>query len=150
MTPTRFRAELQAFDPKLDIEYNGKAGQWQIVGVDRRGIKYLIKVIPLGQIDKLGPWVLQELYECSPHKQGGRELSHRLDMMRDEEEAQQEREMKSRVEAATAEAWEALQRRQGLRINNVGLPFAVNDKRRFTETSVSAEAGKTKGQPKEV
>lgn len=134
MTPNRFREELKRFDPKLDFEYNGKAAQWQVVGFDRRGIKYLIKPIPLGQIDTLGPWILQELYDASPHKQGGaKEINRRLDRMREEEEAQQERDFQNRLEATNSEAWETFQRRMGQRINNVGLPFTVNDKRRVTD-----------------
>ena len=137
MTPQRFKEDLQRFDKRLDIEFNGEKMRWEIVGRDLKNKKYLIKSIPLGQMDTLGPATLQELYDCSPIKQGGaKELNRKIDEQIEKEEAAEEREMQNRIEERIEDAWQHLQYRNGYRISlhvpNQTEPLVINDKRRVS------------------
>jgi hypothetical protein len=144
MTPSRFREELKRFDNALDIEYNGQKSRWEIVGRDRKNVRYVIKKIPLGQMTTLGVATLKELYDCSPIKQGGaKRLNERIDdLIRAEEEAEA-KELNEKIQERLEDGWLHLQHKNGYRVSfcNPSLEqkdFEVKDKRR-----VSAEAGKT-------
>jgi len=137
MTPSRFREELQRFDPNLDIEYNGRKARWEIVGYDLQGKRYLIKKIPLGQMTKLGLHTIQELYECSPIKQGGaKALNRRIDDLIAAEEAQEERETRQILEDRAKDAWVDFQYRRGHRLSfhvpETKEEIVITDKRRIT------------------
>ena len=133
MSPDSFRAELKRFDRRLDLVWSGERQRWEVVGVDRRQKQYLIRAIPLGQTETLGPWILHDLYDCSPTKQGGwRAVSRRLDDEKQQEEAARERARQSQLETATQEAYESYARRTGSRVSNAGAPYLVTDHRRIT------------------
>ncbi len=129
MHPDHFKKALKQFDPKLDFEWNGQKGQWEVVGRDRKGIKYLIKAVPLGKIDELGPHIIEELWSVTPHRQGGAEVVNRMiDDINQEDEARIERDLQTALDGAEAEAYTCLQRRNGNRVSVDG--FKVTDKRR--------------------
>lgn len=130
MDPLRFREELRHFDKRLDLIFNPVKSQWEIIGTDRKGIKYLIKAFPLGRIDQIGMYVLRELAEMATFRHGAKDINRKIDRMIEEEEATEQRQTKSTIEAVTSEAHAAFQRRVGRRISNVGVPYIVNDKRR--------------------
>ena len=133
MTPDRFRQELQLFDSRLDLVWSGEQQRWEVIGVDRRHQRYLIRAIPLGQTETLGPWILQDLYDCSPTKQGGwQRVARRLDEERQQEEAARERRRQADLAATTSEAYDAYARRVGSRISSAGMPYQVTDRRRIT------------------
>lgn len=146
MHPDRFREELKRFDKRLDFEFNARKSRWEVVGVDARNKKYLIKAVPLGQIETLGPGILQELFDCSPIKQGGaKRLNRIMDELKEKEEAQTENLHKDQMEAATSEAYEHFKYREGGRLSFAGVEdkheggFFVRDRRRLHEISPSGE-----------
>lgn len=146
MTPSRFREELKRFDKSLDIEFNGKDTRWEIVGYDKRNIKYIIKKIPLGQMTTLGVATLKELYDCSPIKQGGaKRLNERIDDLIREEEIAEEKEINNVIRERHEDAWMHLQYKNGYRVSLCNptkdvSSFMVTDKRR-----VSSNEGTTMG-----
>lgn len=138
MTPNRFREELKRFDKTLDIEYNGAKMIWEIVGYDRKNVRYVIKKIPLGQMTTLGVATLKELYDCSPLKQGGaKNLNQRIDDLIEAEERAEERALQDRIDEQLQDAWLHLQHKNGYRVsfyNPSGeqKEFVVTDKRRVS------------------
>ena len=118
MSPDRFREELKRFDKSLDIEFNGSKGRYEIFGTDRQNKRYMIKKVPLGQINTLGVETLKELYECSPTKQGGaKRLNERIDDLIAAEEKAEERQLADRIDEHYADAWLHLQHRNGYRVS---------------------------------
>lgn len=139
MHPTRFKEELKRFDPRLDLVFSGAKQRWEIIGVDQKRMKYLIKSFRLGEIDKLGVWVLHELYQNTPHKQGGAmALMRRLEEEQRREEEQQEKTLSDDLSSISGEAFDAMRRRDGQRISAPGMEFEIRDKRRLTPELVSA------------
>lgn len=142
MHPTRFREELKRFDKKLDFEFNVRKSRWEVVGTDARNKKYLIKAIPLGQVETLGPGILQELYNCSPIKQGGaKRLNRIMDELKEKEEQEVEKLHQDQLETAASEAYEHFKYREGERFSFAGVGdrheggFFVNDRRRLLESA---------------
>lgn len=132
MHPTRFREELKRFDPKLDLVWNDKKSCWQVVGKDRKNKEYVIYNVPLGDTDKLGPWIIQGLYDATPHKQGGAAAINRmLDAAREREEEQEEKDIADAIDARAEDAWAHLNYREGSRVSMFKPGFVVNDKRRI-------------------
>ncbi|HWR72781.1 MAG TPA: hypothetical protein VN604_06400 [Nitrospirota bacterium] len=134
---------MKRFDKRLDITFSGEKGAYEIIGVDRRGKEYLIKTIPLGQLNELGKHTLQELYDSSPHKQGGaRAMNRRIDRMIEEEENREERQMQDTLDHATSEAYDLMKRRTGMTQTLPGEEskyFSVKDKRRSLESGIAGE-----------
>jgi len=145
MTPQSFREDLKRFDKRLDFEWNGLKARWEVVGKDKRNVKYVIKEIPLGQLETLGTWVLQDLYECSPLKQGGaKALNRKIDEEQERIEKAQEQEHRNKMEAVHDDAYIRLKYGIGERISFAGVGekheggFFVNDRRRNTESATGA------------
>jgi hypothetical protein len=137
MTPSRFREELKRFDRALDIEFNGPKGRWEIFGVDRKNIKYLIKAVPLGEINTLGVATLKELYDCSPTKHTAKALNARIDDLIEAEEKAEEKAQREVIQERHEDAWAHLQYKNGYRVSfaNIGdakgsAVITINDKRR--------------------
>jgi hypothetical protein len=145
MHPTSFRRELKKFDSQLDLEWNGRKSQWEVVGYDRKHLRYLIKVFPLGAVDSMGVHVLEDLYNFSPLKQGGaKELNRRLDRVREEEEAADERQLQNSIQDKLDEAWQQYQYAEGSRVSfaqpsvtDAGV--LVKDKRRVLDVTPPGE-----------
>lgn len=137
MEISRFKEELRRFDPRLDFTWNGKRSVWQVTGEDARRVRYVIYEVPLGQLDTLGPHIIQGLYDASPTKQGGASALNRLlDERIDRDERAEDRRLSDELGMLAAEAWDHADRIEGRRINNAGVPWVVNDRRRvFMETS---------------
>lgn len=134
MDPSRFREDLRRFDPRLDFVWNGKIQAWQIVGMDRRQIRYLIATIPLGHLDRLGPQVIESLWACTPHRQGGAaEMNRRLDARADDEATRQDRGIAAALDEVAEGAYESLRRRDGMRVSNAGIPGVEIVDRRCTQ-----------------
>lgn len=136
MHPNSFREDLRRFDPRLDFQWNGRRQRWQVTGKDLKGIEYVIHEVPLGQIDQIGPQIIQALYNVSPTKQGGADAVNRmLDKQEDDIELAQDRKLSDDIDAVGGEAFDLFQRRMGRRISNAGIPDEVieNDRRRFAE-----------------
>jgi hypothetical protein len=138
MSPDRFREELKRFDRSLDIEFNGPKGRWEVVGVDRKNIKYLIKAIPLGEINTLGVAILKELYDCSPTKHTAKALNARIDDLIEAEEKAERKAEQDLIAERHEDAWAHLQYRNGYRVSfaNIGdtresAAIEINDKRRI-------------------
>lgn len=142
MTPSRFREELKRFDKQLDFEWNGKKQEWQIVGTDLKKNRYIIKRFPLGTIHTIGLPVLQELYECSPIKQGGaKALNRRIDELIEAEEKVEEQQMQDKINERLEDAWMHFQYKEGLRVSMTTAhkdggteEIVITDKRRFHDT----------------
>jgi len=136
MTPQSFREDLKRFDKRLDFVYNARKMQWEVVGHDLKGKKYLIKAIPIGQMETIGTWVLQDLYSMSPTKQGGaKELNRRLDDAIEEREKIQEKDNRNDMEGLHDEAYVRLKYGLGERVSlhqpeRHETTFTVNDRRR--------------------
>lgn len=137
MSPDRFREELKRFDRALDFEFNGTKGRWEIVGTDRKNVKYLIKAFPLGEIGTVGIDTIKELYECSPIKQGGAAaLNRRIDDLKETEEKHELKNQQNMIDARNEDAWMHLQYRNGCRVSfNEALKdrdsITVTDRRRW-------------------
>jgi hypothetical protein len=136
MTPESFRTDLKRFDKRLDFVWNGAAASWEVVGVDKRNIKYVIKSIPLGKLETLGTWVLQDLYECSPMKQGGeRALNRIIDEDIERLEQIQEKDFQNKLDAVNDDAYIRLKYGTGERVSFSGVGekhesgFTVTDRR---------------------
>lgn len=142
MSPDSFRDDLKRFDKRLDFTYNPVKFCWEVIGLDRKNVKYVIKSIPIGQIDKLGPWVLQELYDCSPTKQGGEAaLNRKIDAELAKSELADERAERDRIEAASDEAYLHFKHKMGQRVSfcrteTSDSGIVVNDKRRVQLSTV--------------
>lgn len=135
MDVRRFREELKRFDKRLDITFNGMKGAYEIVGTDMKGHEYLIKTVPLGKLGELGLHVLQDLYECSPHKQGGaKAMNRKIDRMIEEEEKREEKNMADTLDYACSEAYDLMKRRSGLTQTLPDAGFLVTDRRKSLES----------------
>ena len=130
MTIDSFKKELKRVDKRLDIIWNKEKQVYQVIGIDRRGIIYIVQTIPLGKLSELGTHLIQAIVDLSPMKQGGaQEMNRRIDRLIAEESEQEEKVMQDTIAYASDEAFEHLARREGRRINSAG--FIVNDKRRI-------------------
>lgn len=143
MTPQSFRDDLKRFDKRLDFQWNPMKSVWEVFGIDRKNQKYVIKIILLGQLDTLGTWVLQDLYECSPMKQGGsKALNRKIDEEIKRNEQRQEADYKNKLDAVNNDAYIKLKYRAGERLS-FATPerckdFIITDRRRVQENTVSA------------
>lgn len=143
MTPQSFREDLKRFDKRLDFQWNPVNSSWEVFGLDRKNRKYVIKVIPLGKLDTLGTWVLQDLYEASPLKQGGaKALNRKIDAEIESNEQRQEKDYRNKLDAINSEAYVKLKYRAGERLSFATVErckdFVVTDRRRVQENTVSA------------
>jgi len=139
MSPTRFREELKRFDKALDFEWNGRKQEWQIVGTDRKGNRYIIKRFPIGKIGTIGLHTIQELYDVSPIKQGGaKAMNARIDAIIAEEEKAEERAQANAIEERLEDAWMHYQYKEGTRLSfhtqKGEETITITDKRRFHDT----------------
>lgn len=138
MTPESFREDLKRFDKRLDFQFNKIKMEWEIFGIDRKNKKYVIKSIPIGKIDTIGPWVLQDLYECSPTKQGGhKELNRRIDEAQEKEELRKEVEYRDKMQAINEDAYLHLKHQIGQRVSfhkteTSDSGIVINDRRRLS------------------
>ncbi len=147
MTPVRFNEELKRFDKALNFEWNGRKSQWEIVGTDRKNKRYMIKAFKLGEIDTIGLHTIQELYECSPLKQGGaKELNRRIDRMIEEEDKKTKQAIADRINERLEDAWAHYQYREGLRVSFASVnkqgqteEIVINDKRRIHDAPKGEE-----------
>ncbi len=134
MTPQSFREELKRFDPRMDIVLNKSRGLWEIIGKDGRNRKYIAKQVPFGM---LGKWVICDMYDSSPMKQGGaKALNKKIDEEQERIEKQQEKEFQNKLEGIHDDAYIRLKHGVGERISFAGVGdkheggFFVNDRRR--------------------
>jgi outer membrane translocation and assembly module TamA len=117
MEPSRFREELKKFDRQPDFLFNGAKNRWEIVGTDLKNKKYLIKAFPLGTIHTVGLDTLQELYDCSPTKQGGAAaLNRRIDDLKAEEYRKEDRASQAAIRDKIDEAYIHFQYKEGTRV----------------------------------
>lgn len=131
MTPNRFKEELKRFDKSLDLVYNGPKARWEIIGVDRRNRKYLIKSFGLGKIDTLGVETIRTIAEVSPGRhQTAKEVNERLDRIVKEEDKQEEKALTNSITDRLDEAWTRLQYAEGSRVS-----FAVTEQKKQEKTS---------------
>ncbi len=150
MTPNRFRDELKRFDKSLDIEWNGKMQRWEIVGYDRKNVRYIIRKVPLGQMTTLGVDTLKQLYEASPIKQGGaKRLNERIDDLIRQEEETEAKELQNKIDERLEDGWLQLQYRNGYRVS-LHIPetketVTITDRRRVSLKDVE---GLTAGESK--
>lgn len=140
MSPTRFREELKRFDKSLDFEWNGRKQQWQIVGTDRKGNRYIIRRFPIGTIGTIGLHTIQELYDVSPMHQGGaKKLNERIDALIAEEEKAEEKKTSEAINERLDDAWVHYKYKEGQRIS-LHKPdgkmetLTVTDRRRVHDT----------------
>lgn len=133
---TSFREELKKFDKKLDIEFNGPKGQYEIYGLARGGNRYHIQWIPLGKLGLLGTHVLQALYDGDPRRQGGAKRMNRIiDQQIAEDDKAQEKHLSETMDHATSEAYDLMKRRTGMTQTLPGDEssyFQVKDRRRVS------------------
>jgi len=136
MTPESFRDDLKRFDKRLDFVFNGETFAWEVIGLDKRNIKYVIKSIPLGKLETLGTWVLQDLYECSPLKQGGEKaLNRKIDEEIARTEQIQQKDFQNKLDAVNDDAYVRLKYGTGERVSFAGVGekheggFFINDRR---------------------
>jgi len=138
MHPTFFRKALKQFDRRLDFKWNGKKNCWQVVGRDRRHIEYVIHNVSLGEIDKLGPWIIEQMAAVTPHKQGGaKEVNRMMDEQIEREEKEQEKASRDAFDAVAEDVWHTWQMVDGERVT-VPSGFTINDKRRVKPEAVGA------------
>lgn len=119
------------FSPRMKVELNRETGKWDITDIDAKGIKYIVKSVPFGN---LGTWVIEDIWKSSPVKQGSAERMNRIiDDLDEELQRKEDKKILDDLEPVTESAWDALQRRQGRTIQNAGMDFVINDKRRFMD-----------------
>lgn len=138
MHPKHFRKALKRFDPRLDFKWNGRKNLWQVVGRDRRNKEYVIHNVPLGKLDELGPWIIEQMAAVTPHKQGGAdEINRMLDEQIEAEEKRQEKASRDAFDAVSEDVFRTWQMVDG---ESVSIPsgFTVNDKRRIRPKAVGA------------
>jgi hypothetical protein len=139
MSPNRFRSELKRFDKSLDLEWNGKKQEWQVVGIDRKRNRYIIKRFPLGSIATAGLHTIQELYDVSPLHQGGaKRLNERIDAIIADEERAEEASQQEAIQSRLDDAWMHYQYKEGKRISLHSSKneevITVTDRRRVHDT----------------
>lgn len=138
MHPTDFKKALQQFDPRLDFVWNGKKNVWQVVGKDRKNKTYIIHSIPLGKINELGPWIIEQMAAVTPHKQGGaKEINRMLDEQIEKEEKRQEKEASDAFDSLSNDVYRTWQRKDGERVS-MPSGFTIKDSRRFKPEAVGA------------
>jgi len=142
MTPQSFREELKRFDPRMDIVLNKSKGQWDIIGQDGRNRKYIAKQVPFGM---LGKWVICDMYDSSPMKQGGaKALNRKIDEGIERNEKQQEKDFHNQLEGIHDDAYIKMKYQAGERFSFAGVgdkhegTFFVNDRRRNIESGIGA------------
>jgi len=130
MTPDSFRQELKRFDPRMDIVLDRKKGLWNIVGLDKKSIKYIAKRVPF---DALGKWIICDMYDNSPMKQGGqKDLNRKIDEEIERNERIQEKDHKNKMDAVHDDTYDRLKWGLGERVSLSSTDsFVVNDKRRI-------------------
>jgi len=140
MTPNRFREELKRFDRSLDFEWSGKKQEWQVVGKDKKGNRYIIKRFPIGKIGTVGLHTIQELYDVSPMHQGGaKALNARIDRIIEEEEKEEEKNQANAIQERLEDAWMHYQYKDGKRVSfhkpdGEVETITVTDRRRVHDT----------------
>ena len=138
MTSDSFRQELKRFDPRMDIELDRKRGLWNIVGSDKKNIKYIAKRVPF---HALGKWIICDMYDNSPMSQGGhRDLNRKIDDEIERNEKIQEKDNKNKMDAVHDDTYDRLKYGLGERVSFANVEekrsdFFVNDKRRSIESA---------------
>jgi len=118
------------FSPKMKVELNRETGNWDITDIDAKNVKYVVKSVPFGN---LGPWVIQDIWEASPIKQGSAEQMNRIiDDLDEDLQRKEDQKILDDLEPVTESAWDALKRREGRTIHVPNVDFVINDKRRVS------------------
>lgn len=118
------------FSPRMKLELNRETGNWDVTDIDAKGVKYLVKSVPFGD---LGTWILKDIWNSSPIKQGSAtQMNRMIDDLDEKLKKEEEKKMVDDLEAVTESAWDALKRREGRTVHVPDMDFVINDKRRIT------------------
>lgn len=116
------RRELKSLDKRFDVEIvNDMEYPYRITCVDGRGLKYTVSRIPIGGVHKAYVQIVEEIYKLSPIHHGAKEVNRLIDEQIEKDEKAEEKSISDALEYTLAESYDIAKRREGLRINNIGI-----------------------------